>query len=73
MEYVRSFFYIHIFKIKETDFRSCIFYMKENTLNELMTIYKIISTTFEHILLNYLYKPKLYVVTFFLENSFILF
>lgn len=67
-----SFTFISL-KIKETDFRSCIFYMKENTLNELMTIYKIISTTFEHIL-NYLYKPKLYVVTFFfLENSFILF
>lgn len=67
-----SFTFISL-KIKETDFKSCIFYMKENTLNELMTIYKIISTTFEHILLNYLYKPKLYVVTFFLENSFILF
>lgn len=43
-----SFTFISL-KIKETDFRSCIFYMKENTLNELMTIYKIISTTFEHI------------------------
>lgn len=25
-------FYIHILKTKETDFSSCIFYMKENTL-----------------------------------------
>lgn len=33
---------------------------------ELMTIYKIIFTTFEkHSAMNYLYKPKLYVLTFF--------
>lgn len=38
-------FYIHIFK--KTDFSSCIFYMKEKHPYELMTIYKIIFTTFE--------------------------
>lgn len=25
-------FYIHILKVEETDFSSCIFYMKEDTL-----------------------------------------
>lgn len=42
-----SFTFISL-KIKETDFRSCIFYMKENTLNELMTIklYPLLLNTF---------------------------
>lgn len=59
-------FFIFIFlKIKEIDFRLCIFYKKENIFNELMIIYKIIFIIFEYILLNYLYKLKLYVVIFF--------